>query len=106
MSDKLDMIYDMVKEARDEQRKTNRCLTEIKIKQENHEGRIKKNESDMKNIGKMALEHIKNKEKHYNPYYNESFPAKIWRKKAELGSAGVLIFVLERAIDYYNNGGT
>lgn len=107
MDNKTDMIYDLVKETRDDVRAIKTDLKNGAVKMENHEGRIGRVETDVSEIKEMTIEHVRNKKKHYNMGYKETVPQKIWRKKVELGLLGIILFLIERATDYYlSNGGT
>lgn len=57
------------------------------VKFENHEQRLLNVEGKTKLNEKITIEHIKNKEKHYNPHYSESFKQRMWRKRGEIGVA-------------------
>jgi hypothetical protein len=35
-------------------------------------------------------EHVKNLDTHFNPYYSETIPQKLWRKKPEIAAGGTL----------------
>lgn len=93
----------------------NESLTEIKcdvkeikddlkngaVKLENHEQRILNVEGKTTLNEKITVEHIRNKEKHYNPHYSETFRQRVWRKRGEIGVAtggsigiGSLLFAL------------
>ena len=41
-------------------------------------------------MGIRMDKHVEDMEKHYNPYYNETFTEKIWRKKAEIIIAAII----------------
>lgn len=93
---KLDMIYDAVLELRDGQKEIKKCVTGNKVK-------IAKLETVQKELVKDFDEHRKDPALHYNPYYNETLPDKLKRKKGEVGAitglssiiAGVILFLLE-----------
>ena len=56
--------------------------TDVKI--ENHEGRLNTVESSEKINHEVFIKHIENKNKHFNPYYSESYGEKIRRKSPEI----------------------
>ncbi len=57
------------------------------VKMENHEQRLINVEGKTMLNEKVTIEHIKNKEKHYKPYYSETFRQRTWRKKGDIGVA-------------------
>ena len=86
----LGMINENLKEIKAEQKKVTECMTNMKVKQENHEQRLLHVETKGRATDGIIIEHIKNKEKHYNPYYSETFGEKVRRKKGEIAVGGGL----------------
>jgi len=80
INEKLGDISEDVKDIKED-------LKNGAIKMENHEQRILTVEGKTKLNEKITVEHIRNKEKHYNPHYSESFRQRVWRKKGEIGVA-------------------
>lgn len=80
----LEMINDNLKDLKLGQVQTNRCLTDIKVGQKDHDNRIQSLEKKTIFTEAMIIEHIKNKDKHYNPFYAETFGQKVKRKKGEI----------------------
>jgi len=66
------------------------CQTKLKVKDAEIEGCMKKLDAEKKATENILLEHVRNKKKHYNPYYYETTRAKLWRKKAEITAGGIL----------------
>jgi tetrahydromethanopterin S-methyltransferase subunit G len=60
---------------------------------------------ELAKINKRLDEHERDREIHYNQYYNETIPQKIWRKKPEIlagGSVGVVaVAVIQFLIDKF-----
>jgi len=79
----LELIVKQLDRIEEKQDETNKCLTNIKVRQEGNYNRSKKNE-------KAIEEHLKNKDLHYNQGYNETFTERAWRKKGEITVSAIL----------------
>lgn len=80
----LELINDNLKDLKIGLKATNRCLTNIKVNQASFDARLNAIELKSELTENIVVEHIKNKNKHYNPYYSETFAQKIKRKKGEI----------------------
>ena len=88
-------------EAIEEGRK---CRTVMKIEQMKINGEIEKLKLE-KTMGEQAfLRHIENKEKHYNPYYSETYWETMGRKKPESATSitvgGISFGIILAAANY------
>lgn len=98
----LDLIIAQLNRMETKQDEANKCLVKCKLDVQQLQNDTKKNLENQVELKTAFLDHIKNNAKHFNPYYEESLPAKVWRKKSELGVAGAILFIIERIIE---NGG-
>lgn len=89
-------------DAIEEQRK---CSTQVKIKQAEILGEIKQIKSEKRIGDEILSKHINNKEKHYNPYHNETYWQKMSRKKPEIATSvtlgGILFGFLLAAFKFF-----
>jgi len=105
----LGMINESLTEIKGDVKEIKSDMKNGAVRMENHEQRIKQVEQKATLNENITVEHIKNKQKHYNPHYSESFGQKVWRKKGEIGvsiGGGVGLFSLIIAlIELIKNGG-
>ena len=98
MTDKLDMVYDMVKDQGHKMDKIIECNTKIKVKGQERESRIMALEKSNLSNHDIILQHIQNKDKHFNPYYAEGNWDKVKRKKLEIGTSVTLATLIMAVI--------
>lgn len=84
----LGMINENVKEIKSDVKEMRKELKEGAVKMENHSGRLKhieKNIKELSNGQKKIKEtiwnHSNNKKTHYNQGFKETFPQRTWRRK-------------------------
>ena len=111
MTDKLDMIYDMVKATQSDVKTINNNVNKICVVQENHNIRManieqsqKRLEEGQKKIKKDLYKHIDDKKKHYNQGYKETIPQKIARKKTEVSVITIITTIIVWIVNYYFGG--
>ena len=99
-----DVRDDMSKawDAIEEQRK---CSTQIKIRQAEISGDIKRLKLEKRIGDETFIRHVENKEKHFNPYHNETYWKKMSRKKPEIATSitlgGILFGFLLALFNYF-----
>ena len=100
----LEMIYNSLERMEQKQDIINQCMVNIKLDGQQREGRLKAVELDGEITKQIILKHLENKEKHFNPYFNETYTEKMKRKKAEIGTSvtiGSVIFGIILAAGKY-----
>jgi hypothetical protein len=60
------------------------CQTNLKIEDEKLRSANAKNELLLTQTQDAFLKHCNDMDRHFNPYYSETIPQKIWRKKPEI----------------------
>ena len=83
-TDKVDMIYDMVKAHGEKMDRIVECTTKLKVQGQDRESRIAVLEGCAKRQEELIRLHMENQDAHFNPYFSESYPAKIRRKSPEI----------------------
>lgn len=83
----LGMIHSKLGDISTDVKEIKNDMKEGAVKMENHEQRLLNVEGKTKLNEKITIEHIKNKKKHYNPYYSETFRQRTWRRKGDIGVA-------------------
>jgi len=111
VTDKIDMIYDMVKETNSDIKQIKTDMTAGAIRMENHSVRLKnieesqkRLETGQKKIKKDLFDHIGDKKKHYNQGYKETIPQRIMRKKVELTVITIITTILGWLVNNYFGG--
>lgn len=88
-------------EAIDNERK---CTTNLKIENERRKAESEKVELKQNMTEGAFIRHVQNQEKHFNPFYNETIPQKLWRKKPEIGASitigGIIFGMLLAALKF------
>ena len=87
----LGMMKDQMDRIEANQDKLLDCMTDIKIKQETNYNKIKSTKQ-------LLEEHCGDKEKHYNPYHNETYGELIRRKQPEILTGVTLSSIISGVI--------
>ena len=105
------MIYDLVKETRDDVKGIQKDLKEGAVTMENHtvrlkgiEGKVECLEDGQKKIKGALFEHVSDKKKHYNQGYSETFVEKAWRRKDVIALATAIATGIGWLINNYFGG--
>ena len=70
------------------------CQVALKIEDERIKHSAAKNELLLAQTQEAFLKHCNDTDKHFNPYFNESMPQKLWRKKPEIATGVSLSTIL------------
>ena len=84
----IDMVYDLVKETREDVSEIKKDMKDGAVKMENHTVRLGHIEDDVKclkkgqkKIKESVFNHADDKKVHYNQGYKETFSQRTWRRK-------------------------
>jgi len=66
------------------------CQIDLKLQDEIIKAKCSSLELQLINLQEDVTQHKKDVRSHYNPYFNETLPEKIWRKKPEIAAGGGL----------------
>lgn len=108
MSTDLDRVLTAIEGLRSDMREDNqqiwsaieenrKCNTNLKLENERRKGELEKLKLKQKITSDAFVRHVENPEKHFQPFFKETLPQKLWRKKPEIaagGGAGALIIGL------------
>ena len=84
------------------------CQTSLKLEDERLKAANAKNELLLAQTQDAFLKHCDDMDRHFNPYYNETIPQKIWRKKPEIltgvSLSSVTATIIYMVIQHYFGG--
>lgn len=102
----LEMINDKLKSVDEKLDRVISCQIDLKLQDEIIKAKVSNLELKQIQIEQSIEEHKKDMQQHYNPYYNETIPQKIWRKKPEIAAGGglgaLIVAIVTWILQYYN----
>jgi hypothetical protein len=83
MREDINKMWNTIEEGR-------KCNTQLKIKQAKLEGAFQQMKTDRADTLTILGKHMDDKDKHFNPYFNEGYWEKMKRKKPEIATSVTL----------------
>ena len=107
----IDMVYDLVKETRNDVSEIKKDMKSGAVQMENHTVRLGNIEEDVKclktgqkKIKESLWNHVNDKKKHYNQGFSETIPQKVARKKTEITIITILTTMIGWLVNNYFGG--
>ena len=107
----IDMVYDLVKETRNDVSEIKKDMKAGAVTMENHSGRLGHIENDVselksgqKKIKETVFNHASDKKTHYNQGYTETFTQRTWRRKDLIALMSGIFALISLVVNHYIGG--